>query len=60
MVQIDRLPLVVVRKRPTLTCFHPTPPGSPSLLQVSINSEEVQFAATKCGKCEKSTFKVQD
>src|SRR6202521_6409807 len=39
--QIDRLPLVVVRKRPTLTCFHPTPPGSSSLLQVSINSEEV-------------------
>jgi hypothetical protein len=36
------LPLVVVRKRPTLTCFHPTPPGSPSLLQVFINSEEVQ------------------
>jgi hypothetical protein len=29
-------------KRPTLTSFHPTPPGSPSLLQVSINSEEVQ------------------
>src|SRR5258706_1837648 len=40
--QIDRLPLVVVRKRSTLTCFHPTPPGSSSLLQVSINSEEVQ------------------
>jgi hypothetical protein len=38
---LDRLPLVVVRKRPTLTSFHPTPPGSPSLLQVSINSEEV-------------------
>jgi hypothetical protein len=30
----------VVRKRPTLTSFHPTPPGFPSLLQVSINSEE--------------------
>ena len=29
------------RRRPTLTFFHPTPPGSPSLLQVSINSEEV-------------------
>src|SRR6201999_1668487 len=39
--QIDRLPLIVVRKRPTMTSFHPTPPGSPSLLQVSINSEEV-------------------
>src|SRR6266566_1012611 len=39
---LNRLPLVVVRKRPTLTSFHPTPPGSPSLLQVSINSEEVQ------------------
>src|SRR6266404_3335958 len=39
--QINRLPLVVVRKRPTLTSFHPTPPGSPSLLQVSISSEEV-------------------
>ena len=25
--QIERLPLVVVRKRPTLTSFHPTPPG---------------------------------
>jgi uncharacterized small protein (DUF1192 family) len=35
------LPLVVVRKRPTLTSFHPTPPGSSSLLQVSISSEEV-------------------
>jgi hypothetical protein len=41
--QIDRLPLVVVRKRPTLTSFHPTPPGSSSLLQVSINSEEVHL-----------------
>jgi hypothetical protein len=40
--QIDRLALVVVCKRPALTYFHPTPPGSPSLLQVSINSEEVQ------------------
>src|SRR5712671_6291179 len=39
--QIDRLPFVVVRKRPTLTSFHSTPPGSSSLLQVSINSEEV-------------------
>src|SRR6516162_7545270 len=28
------LPLVVVCKRPTLTSFHPTPPGSSSLLQV--------------------------
>jgi hypothetical protein len=41
------LPLVVVRKRPTLTSFHPTPPGSPSLLQVSINSEEVQPSPDK-------------
>src|SRR6202453_4046997 len=40
--QINRLPLVVVRRRPTLTSFHPTPPGSSSLLQVSISSEEVQ------------------
>src|SRR6266550_2968548 len=39
--QINRLPLVVVRKRPTLTSFHPTPPDSSSLLQVSISSEEV-------------------
>src|SRR4029077_20484397 len=39
--QINCLPLVVVRKRPTLTSFHPTPPGSSSLLQVSISSEEV-------------------
>src|SRR6267378_8445098 len=39
--QINRLPLVVVRKRPTSTSFHPTPPGSSSLLQVSISSEEV-------------------
>src|SRR3979409_1046541 len=30
--QINRLPLVVVRKRTTLTSFHPTPPGSSSLL----------------------------
>ena len=43
--QINRLPLVVVRKRPTLTSFHPTPPGSSSLLEVSINSEEVHGAA---------------
>jgi len=41
--QINRLPLVVVRRRPTLTSFHPTPPGSSSLLQVSISSEEVHF-----------------
>src|SRR5712671_6276863 len=47
--QIDRLPLVVVRKRPTLTCFHPTPPGSPSLLQVSIDSEEVHRAVSFSG-----------
>src|SRR5205085_9787530 len=39
--QINRLPLVVVRKRPKLSFFHPTPPGSSSLLQVSISSEEV-------------------
>src|ERR1700751_3872051 len=44
--QINRLPLVVVRKRPTLTPFHPTPPGSSSLLQVSISSEEVQLMIT--------------
>jgi hypothetical protein len=37
------LPLVIVRKRPTLTSFHPTPPGSSSLLQVSISSEEVHL-----------------
>src|SRR5882757_9586053 len=41
--QINCLPLVVIRKRPTLTSFHPTPPGSSSLLQVSISSEEVQI-----------------
>jgi hypothetical protein len=34
--------LIVVRERPTSTCFHQTPPGSPSLLQVSTHSEEVQ------------------
>jgi hypothetical protein len=33
---------LVLRKRSSLTSFHPTPPGSSSLLQVSINSEEVQ------------------
>jgi len=38
----DRPLAACSRKRPTLTSFHPTPPGSPSLLQVSINSEEVQ------------------
>src|SRR6185295_1143975 len=43
--QINCLPLVVVRKRPTLTSFHPTPPGSSSLLQVSISSEEVHFSS---------------
>src|SRR4029077_4567098 len=42
--QIDRLSLVVVCKRGALTSYHPTAPGSPSLLQVSINSEEVQSA----------------
>src|SRR6266702_1106112 len=42
---IDRLPLIVLRKRPALTSFHPTPPGSSSLLQVSINSEEVQMVS---------------
>jgi hypothetical protein len=41
------LPFIVVRKRPTLTSFHPTPPGSSSLLQVSINSEEVHFVPQK-------------
>ena len=40
---MDFTPLLT-RKRPTLTSFHPTPPGSLSLLQVSINSEEVQAA----------------
>ncbi|WP_225142901.1 hypothetical protein, partial [Bradyrhizobium sp. BRP20] len=45
--EINRLPLVVIRKRPTLTSFHPTPPGSSSLLQVSINSEEVHHPALK-------------
>src|SRR3982074_939421 len=48
--EINRLPLVVVRKRPTLTSFHPTPPGSLSLLQVSINSEEVQHYLPKSGR----------
>src|SRR6266581_6604102 len=48
---LNRLPLVVVRKRPTLTSFHPTPPGSPSLLQVSINSEEVQSAIAGHASC---------
>src|ERR1700730_14439129 len=41
--KIDRLPLIVVRKRSSLTSFHTTPPGSSSLLQVSINSEEVHY-----------------
>jgi len=40
-------PLVVVCKRPTLTCYHLTPPDSPSLLQVSINSEEVHPCCRK-------------
>jgi hypothetical protein len=35
---------MVVRKRPTFTCFHLTPPNSPSLLQVYINSEGVHLA----------------
>src|ERR1700738_5124736 len=50
--QINGLPLVVVRKRPTLTYFHPTPPGSQSLLQVSINSEEVHFGMRRMTNCE--------
>src|SRR2546429_7483011 len=50
--QIDRLPLIVLRKRPALTSFHPTPPGSSSLLQVSINSEEVHFDALLKGRLE--------
>jgi hypothetical protein len=40
--ETDRLPPVVVRKRPTLTSFQPTPPGSQSLLRVPIISEEVR------------------
>src|SRR5439155_12135276 len=60
--QIDRLPLIVVRERSTLTCFHPTPPGSSSLLQVSINSEEVQtpvvlsYPSPLCGRDERSSL----
>ena len=42
-IEINRLPLVVVRKRPLMS-FHRTPPGSSSLLQVSINSEEVHIS----------------
>src|SRR5258708_3994054 len=40
--QIDRLPLIIIRKRPTFISLHSTPLGSASLLQVSINSEEAQ------------------
>src|SRR6516162_6824824 len=54
--QINRLPLVVVRKRTTLTSFHPTPPGSSSLLQVSISSEEVYSLDDRRGV----TFKWKD
>jgi len=36
------LSLVVVRKRSSLTSFHQTPLGSPSLLQVSTELEEAQ------------------
>jgi hypothetical protein len=54
----------VVRKRSSLTSFHPTPPGSSSLLQVSINSEEVQSSkirssfpmvrsSSRCGGCRR-------
>lgn len=39
--QFNGLALVVFRERPTLTHFHSTPPGSRSLLQVSIHWEEV-------------------
>src|SRR5665213_608373 len=41
--QINRLPLVVVRKRPPFTTFHSTPLGSASLLQVPTNSEEAHY-----------------
>jgi hypothetical protein len=33
------LALVILRERSTLTSFHATPPGSPSLLQVSHSKE---------------------
>jgi hypothetical protein len=33
------LAALVVRKRPTLASSRPTPPGSPNLLQVSLNKE---------------------
>jgi hypothetical protein len=48
--QINRLPFVVVRKRPTLTSFHPTPAGPSSLLQLSISSDEVQGCSGSTGK----------
>src|SRR6516225_3189959 len=51
--QVNRLSLVVVGKRPPSTSFHPTPPGSPSLLQVSINSEEDQFGIQLWGRSRK-------
>jgi hypothetical protein len=35
-----------------LTSFHPTPPGSPSLLQVSINSEEVHMTPPNSNAAE--------
>jgi hypothetical protein len=45
---VERHPFSIsgpIRKRPKLTSFHPTPPGSSSLLQVSIGSEEVHRLA---------------
>src|ERR1700733_13636741 len=33
-----------------MTSFHPTPPGSSSLLQVSINSEEVHSITSPIGR----------
>src|SRR5262249_60845386 len=45
--KINRLPLVIVRKRSSLTSFHQTPLGSLSLLQVSTELEEVQHLSMR-------------
>jgi hypothetical protein len=36
---------VILGERATSTSFHPTPPGSASLLQVSTHSEEGHYGA---------------
>src|SRR6185312_14735959 len=58
--QINRLSLVVVRKRSSLTSFHQTPLGSPSLLQVSTELEEAQSMQPNGGTKGEARYRLSD